>query len=536
MDLIASIGTKLVYTAVLLGFSAVMINEAYKVWASDDLVISTFAYSKDGSDAAANGEAFVRRVLQHQRMLKQLFQQADSAETDPFLSEAVFTQFRIDESIGVKLDTTSLKDLKIETQGVNITALLTRFRNWVRRPNTITGRIDEIDKRLHVFAAWNDADRNEVFFHEIHKTAHEASFRIAARLLWHDFRRAEKPSELQRQMVDRMDEASFADFLWAWQIDRIVRMASDVEDDAVERAQATTSRLAGDPNRFALVYLLAARFSLGTDVPQSAPPEKRRAAIGYLETYLREMSALKLPQPRYSQLLTTLRMLEQPAMPQVTHIEVFRAGASISPAKVHTAATACCIVEKEGIDVRYFLTPAYVFNSSNGPLDIGASVVSPSAVDGGGANVGLLDSILTDPETGARVALVRLHQQMTFKNSISVDHGALTLSRASEEADSGVAAGLDVSLFGRTKTIRHGKIVGQSGSNQVAEGAGQRSTLKGLYGVQPAVGGPGDGGAPVFDDHMRLVGMNYAGSSEMSLVLPLGPFLQRHGLRLADGG
>lgn len=531
MDLIASIGTKLVYTAVLLGLSAVLINEAYKVWAGDDLVISTFAYSKDGSDAAANGEAFVRRVLQQQRLLKQLFQHGDGGDNDPFLSEAVFLQFRIDEDIGVKLDASSLQDLKIEAQGVNITALLTRFRNWIRRPNTITGRIDELGGQLHVFATWKNTDDHEVFFHEIHKTALEASFRIAARLLWHDFKRAANPSALQEQMVDRLDENSFADFLWAWQIDRILSFANTVDDETLERARIMSNRLADGPNRFALVYLLAARFALDANDPQSAPLEKRRAAIGFLEAYLLEMTTLKLPQPRYAALLQTLRRLEAPAGPQVTSIDMFRAGASIAPAEVQTAATACCIVQRDGADAVYFLTPAYVFNSSGGLLKIGASVISPAAVDGGGADIGVLDSIIEDKATGARIALVRLRERVRFSNAISETHSQLSLSTVSEDA----VAGLDVSLFGRSKTTRRGKIVGASGAHQVAEGDRAQSTLESLYGVRPAIGGPGDGGAPVFDDHLRLVGMNYAGSTEMSLILPLKPFFERHGLRLVQG-
>ncbi len=77
-----SFGARAAYTVILAVIVVLCASEIFKLWFDRSLVLTVFEFTKDGTAAVANGEAFSRRIEQQQRVLKSMFEGRDQA-TEP---------------------------------------------------------------------------------------------------------------------------------------------------------------------------------------------------------------------------------------------------------------------------------------------------------------------------------------------------------------------------------------------------------------------------------------------------------------------
>ncbi len=186
LQFLMGLGAKVAYSVILVAIMLLCASEIYKIWGDRSPVLAVFEFNKEGSLIAASGEAFTRRIEQQQRLLRSMFDGQGQSSSDPILTDDARIQFG---GLNVaELKTSDLAEMKIEAQGINLTAILGRLRNWIRQPNEIRGRVDQVGDTYHVFAEWRELARTDRegknrFYSEPHKDLRTASFEIAARLL-----------------------------------------------------------------------------------------------------------------------------------------------------------------------------------------------------------------------------------------------------------------------------------------------------------------------------------------------------------------
>jgi hypothetical protein len=535
---LTSIGAKALYSAILVAIVALCVSEFYKIWFDRSPVLAAFDFvDQDGSPKPESGKSFTQRLVHQEHRLIRLLQQPSSG--DPIVTEDATLQFQDLRVADANLS--QFDEIKIEAQGFNITDILSKLRNWFRQPNEISGRIDKLDDGYHVFAEWRAgsvaaADGGRRFYNRSHSDLEGASFDLAAELIWHNMGDLRQPTPLVASLMNNFSADEFADFMEAWSdYRRLVPRKNDLSDEdrkALLEATRVTDRLLTPDKTYPPLYNLAGNLRLLQARPEAMTPEQREVVRRLLTSYLEQLAALDLPEDEAAKRnLATLEAAEPAAQRVAAAVAAERAaqaettspaprvalaGASISPEGVATAGSTCCLVhDPDG--KRYLLTADYIF--AGGP---GQPVLSPAGVDGGTAadRVGSFErSYPSDGSPG--VALVRLDDDVQLSNANP------PLRRIT-----GVVAapkpGTKVKLFGRSSGLREGEVVDTDLSKSFPGGHGK-------FVAVTRISRPGDGGAPVIDEDNQLVGMLYAGSQEVSLVLPLKPIFDALQLKLATG-
>jgi len=537
LQFLMSAGAKVAYTVILAAIILLCASEIYKVWGDRSPVLAAFDFNKDGSAVAASGEAFTRRIEQQQRLLRSMFDGQGKSAGAPILTDDARIQFGgLDVA---ELKTSDLAELKIETQGINLTAILGRLRNWIRQPNEIRGRVDQVGDTYHVFAEWRELGEGRRggsprFYSEPHKDLRTASFEVATRLIWQDIIRRRDPPPLARSLVDHLSEDEFVDFMGAWSIYQSYSAARGRNEDLAKQkaklddAVHDIDELVKRNIPFPPIYNLAANLKLQATPLEEMDAKAREDIKGILTKYLSAMKGLKLADEdaekklaaitkgdeaaeRIAAAVTATREVAAPAG-QIAARQVALAGGSIGPANFYSAASACCVVS-DAQGQRYILTADYVFPPDLLAKEPRAEVVSPAVVDGGTEKIGALDRIHRLPGTEAGIALIRLDDDVEAKNSIP------EIGRIQRVAEM-PAVGETVTLFGRSSELRRGKILDADMSAAQVQQWSKAQAMSGLVAVE-RISAPGDGGAPVLDADGNLVGMAYAGSAQMGLILPL---------------
>ena len=89
--------------------------------------------------------------------------------------------------------------------------------------------------------------------------------------------------------------------------------------------------------------------------------------------------------------------------------------------------------------------------------------------------------------------------------------------------------------YGRTTGLTRGRVTSIDMNTQIAVGRGRTVTFTGLFAVEGEEGRftqGGDSGSPVVNGHGLLLGIAFAGSDRVSLILPIQPMLSELGLSL----
>lgn len=545
LQALTALGAKLAYSVILAAIALVCLSELFKVWADRSQILAVFEYNRDGAQVEADGRAFTQRLLQQQALLHRLLQPSREASgngapsrngqapaQDSGAARLELASLQLPPLQLPELQGSGLEQLQIEVQGLKITDILSRLRNWIRQPGEIRGRIDQVGDEYHVFAQWPSSTGGPQFYNRVATDLQGASFHLASSLLWQQIEEhGGTRSALVQSMIDSFSADQFAQFVAAWMVYRrhAERTEAGGRPEQLDSAIADLDRLMANEPPFPEVYNLAANLRLLRTRPEEMSDTDRARVRGLLATYLDRLAALDLENATARQQLAALEPASraaarvavaaasraEPAQQQQQQqqavapgrrppLQVALAGASISPLGVQTAASACCVVQDRA-GRRYLVTAAYLFAQG------GDIVVSPAQIDGDAQRIGRLERRYPEGDQ-ATIALIRLDDDVVGANEIPNIGTFTTLGEVPAE---GI-----VRLYGRSSQLREGQIL-----------SGTPPPMPGLVAAE-RISEPGDGGAPVLDQAGRLVGMVYAGSQQVTGILPLAALFDELGLTL----
>ena len=515
--------TKGLYSAILAGVALLCAAEIFRVWTDRTLYIRAFEYTKEGADAPASGKSFASLLRNQQSLLLNLFKR-NAQEGDVFFDPGKIRDIDIGQ-----VNTSLLSSVKIEAQGVNITAILESLRRWVRTPNEIRGTVSEVGKEFHVHAIWDKAASPDGAHLEIRDyplapqgSRDSASFELACRVVW-----AQLASE--NEQIRRLSENDFCQFAGALRVfDRFLSARkNEATRKLLEPELGVLNQLVTklEPE-FPYVWKLAAYMSIETAELVTGDVKSKR--LDEAEKWLRRYLEL-LENSGEDDVAARDRLVFLEGRNQVALVEVARAvsrgetrpapGASLGAVGSQSAASACCVVrDAQGVD--YLLTVDYALLDSS----VGTKVVSPAPIDGGNPKnpIGELSQVV--PLTGGRggFALIRLNSPSQWNNLLP---------------DGSKLAGVADSPQPNQRILYAGRTSGNGESTiRVGQAMGR---LQGTFGAK-GFSKPGDGGGPVWDSASRLVGMTYAGSrpqdqtEAMTFVRTIRPVLAEHNLQLVE--
>jgi hypothetical protein len=532
-----------VYSIVLVIVAVACLYEVAYVWFDRSLQLRNFSYVKDGQDVPASGATFARLLEQQQRALYEMYRGGRGGEQEIFSNPLDVRSI----SLG-QINVSVLADVKLEAQGVNIGSLVAALRRGVSSPNEITGTVNQIGNAVYVTALWQTApipDSRQTTLRGFlplspYPDLQAASFDLACRI----FHVQVAAHHAVFRALSEDDFCAFSRASQAFQSYLSARGADPASAEAkkhLELAKGIATRLIERKTTFPYVYKLAAFVQLEEQPLTSLAKDDLDRAQGWLVRYLAELQKFSLEDRRSKERLDFLAARSAPAVaaaapaptpPAVSPKDLTRTtaearrrltpGASLSPTDGRSAASVCCIVQRG--NERYVLTADYAFPSA--ALD--QPVVSPALLDGGDPKKPIGSVKYVSPRTagqpgGGGIALVALGPAVGFANV--APFGPIV----------GIAPvpkpGARVRMVGRTSGAVEGKVLDTTADIKMQTGEGSQM-FQGMVLIE-RISKAGDGGAPVVDDHNRLVGLVYGGSERFTMVLPLAEVFDKLGLRVA---
>jgi hypothetical protein len=513
-----------------LAISVLCVSEILRVWFDRTLYIAAFKYSKNGQDQPASGAAFAHILQQQKAALWRLFSPADPADHNIFASPLDIKGVHIGQ-----LDVSDIADIKVEAQGINITALLDYVRRGVSTPNEISGAVSEVDTAFHVYASWGTAPHPSGKGHEPMNFALRpapdlatAGFELACRVI-------------RTQLVPRnkgllgLSEDDFCAFAYAWASFDEFLAARDSEErrkslePRQKRAKAALDRLTTrSDTRFPYAWKLAAYMAIEESlVDPQKPPDAGQLdqAQQSLEKYLTLLAADKKDDDSARERLAFLKARKEQARVEVAAAVTGSSilGRSLGAVGHHSVASACCVVLDES-GLAYVVTADYALTDAKP----GTPVLSPAPLDGGdpARPIGVVAQVLPRQGRSGGLALVRLHDPNAWRNSLP---GGGKVGGLSD-----VQLGQKVQFFGRTSGSGEAEI---TQTNTTLRPGGQQM-FEDMF-AAPAFSQGGDGGGPVIDKSSRLIGLIYDSTHRqqpngLTFVLPLRQIFEQHKLKLAD--
>lgn len=555
-EVVSSYGAKVLYSALLFSFVFVSTSEIIKLWWDDTLVIRPFEYIKDGHHLRANGEAFARGIAHEQRLIISLLQENTIGEKFCPSSSLIesengneakkfeilkldHTVLELDMSDFGRVDTKDLGKIKLEVAGLNLPAILTLLRDWMRQPDTLAGRVDEVDGTYHVYAEWPKAkgrrDHPHVY-HAPHSILAHAQFNLAAFLLWRELSLKRKRTGLADLIVKQLSPRQFVAFTQIVWLIRCLKSDNPGNIITLDNAMKDIDALIEQGVEFPPVYLAASELRVlgiqrGDDMTVSAVAdvvERRKQYVSAMDNANLGAEAVKNVKnwltKRSSEAIAAVPgpnpVPGDPDDGQLPLVDV-APGSSISVKDVMSTGSVCCIVHSAG--KRYLVTADYLIPPKKQLYGNPIPVLVPAQMDGGNTLVGEFESSsdfarLRDTDDG--IALIALKEDIVATNGLP---DSKTISGVS----SNVALGETLRIFGRLYPGQETKV------KAVPSGGATDRFSERMIGVD-RVAVPGDGGAPVLNSKDELVGIIYASSEQYTFVLPVASIFQERKLRL-DG-
>lgn len=147
---------RLLYTALLVGLSVIMLRELWTVWFDDRLFVGRFAVmAPTGKDEEA-GTSFSKRIVGAQAMLAQQLVDYRTRRSDGSPSDVTFV---IPGMKPVDLPPSALAGFDLTVQSVNLGQALTTLRKSIVYPNELTGTVTSHDGAVLAAVSWPGAPR-----------------------------------------------------------------------------------------------------------------------------------------------------------------------------------------------------------------------------------------------------------------------------------------------------------------------------------------------------------------------------------------
>jgi tetratricopeptide (TPR) repeat protein len=499
----------------------------YRIWGRSELVYRNFTYTRDGANDATAGLHFTQLVNHEIRQLHRLLSPPKGTD-DSFIIPTVNQQGGRVEAVDLpRLPEALLPAIDIRAYGIQFSALANRLFQQVIPPNEIVGTVAENKGRFDVYVELHQiGTRAEEIIPAALATEHTAkdaaAFATACRVY--------RMLGAQRKMIyAEASDAEFEVFARALRQYQLYRSSlAEVRPPTItEESLKETERLLGGlmerNSRFPPIYKLAALVAYSKGQIEDA--------IAHLEKYAALWPADVVEDTNAQDLLAQYKeevqqVQEAAATSQIvgfnpkTRQRPVRPGISVSSTET-TAGTICCIVTNAGApsDDLYLLGPDFLLGTV-----AGTKVVQPGLVDGGVPETDIIAKVTRGVSGVGTVARLTVNSE-----TATSDFSFAGTARAQ--------VGQAVRKVGRTTGVTLGTVIDTNFTTQIPYGDGIR-TFSGLIAIRSGNNSPfslgGDAGAPVVDEQDRLIGMHFAGSKDLSLVLPIDYIFQELGVKLVQ--
>ncbi|MCZ6860979.1 MAG: serine protease [Alphaproteobacteria bacterium] len=527
-DQIFQIGIKLLYTGVLVLVASACMYEAWRVWGEKTLYLAPFRYERDGQALEQAGVNFARRVSQGLRRIQFIHsggplgagidKRAGGDETrqdEPLASTDLFGRGGDDPL--VKLRNDPFASVEFQAYGINIVTLLRTLNSWIKQSNEIVGDVSEYGGVIEVHARIRGGLRRELApgqdlswtttTTKIETASFEFACRIYRILTAQEYRTRGYPGYAE---VPDTEFCVYTRALEAFQLYRagVARIAPKQEtDEQISQAMTLVGGL--ESSDFPYAHRLAGYIYL----EKENPTEAKTSFEKYRDLLAQRGQDDKAVEKLIASLEVAPDLRRGAAARNERWVRPLQAGTSVSSTTT-TAGTICCFVrDREGVS--YLLTVDHVLGDR-----VGDVVVQPGLFDGGNRQsdrVGKVFRTLSGADTGGRVgaAIARLDKE-EFATEVP---GVGPFNGIAEN----IPVGSKVIVVGRSAGRVEGTVeaVEMSVTIRTAKGNVRFENLIMTTGITQG----GDSGAPVFLEDGRLIGMVYAGSQTVTMVMPIKPVL-----------
>lgn len=278
MDVLATVtAAKLVYSVILLGLILLLGNELRVLWYDPRLYIGRFDYFDTGQGKDLEAKAFALQVAHHHRTLMHLFTQeekrrmpeqtggASTTATGAGASPQQENTWWPHEVAPINNASSALAEVEITVQGINIKEILSKIRQWVSRPNEVTGIVDKDSGGVRAAAHWPRGPSlaggqfvdGQLLMVDGKPDASRTAFHVACSLIWAQVAGTQKN-------LSKVPRSEFCNWAEAWtSYEALLNKSTSMEglesgdQETLKKLRAFLDRMAGSTS-FPEVYRLRA--------------------------------------------------------------------------------------------------------------------------------------------------------------------------------------------------------------------------------------------------------------------------------------
>lgn len=220
---------KLVYSGILVALVITLVGELCRLWVDTTAHLGKVELLEAGVPNEAAGKSFAALVVSNQRrLIKRLNDESDKRKASAGKEGAAKagkdgTEMEKESAEGawwgkeIPISESKLEGLKIDFQGVDVTAILTKLREWVSPSNQVLMSVEKTTTGARGTMAWdkNPAEGVEadvkLFTVRLMPDTDGVAMKMAAYLTWARSAKGNKD-------LEHVSARSFADWAYAWMI------------------------------------------------------------------------------------------------------------------------------------------------------------------------------------------------------------------------------------------------------------------------------------------------------------------------------
>ncbi|HEX6095018.1 MAG TPA: hypothetical protein VF432_01745 [Thermoanaerobaculia bacterium] len=546
----------------------------HRMWLDDTVFLSTFTYSKDGDSRPEKAKRFIEATDVDMQAIVELYGGMEASEVLPDADGGGAAQPAFVQPIVKRSD---IPSVEIEAYGLPVGRLLHEINRFVDANSEIVGSATERDSGVEVYARLRGGKyKAPPWYIPSAPSFEDATYDLACRIyhamapqdsllsgIGNDefvaFTRALRDYSHYRRLSAESRPQNAETYLKAASdaVAKIVAKNDDfalahklratiaVQDKNYVLAQSSLDRYAAllrqskrtDRDLTLLLAAAAVPTHIAAAVAAAAPVPVRTVTPTPgtpTSTTVRTKTATPGPTPtKTTSPATTLasKATTTPSTPERLHrVRPLRPGISIGLAGERNSIGTLSFFVKDAQGVVYALSSGLTLDGKPGD-----AVVQPSLLDGGTPDdaIGEIEYVtpLAD-ELSVSYALIKLRPDIAWQNELPV------IGRIAGVRDAVIDVGSNIIAVGRTSGAVEGVIDVIRLSTKV-QLRGRTVIFEDVYGARGrkdtdgGVTAAGDSGAPVVDEEGRLVGLVFAGSPGMTLIMPAHAVLRAGNLTLA---
>jgi hypothetical protein len=572
MDTLLHIAVKAFVTAGLLMVVLACGWKIHRMWFDNTVFLSTFTYSKDGDSRPETAKRFIEATDVDMQAIVELYGGTEASEVLPDADGGGAVQLAFVQPIVKRSD---IPSVEIKAYGLPVGRLLHEINRFVDSNSEIVGSATERDSGVEVYARLRGGKyKAPPWYIPSVPSFEDATYDLACRIyhamapqdsllsgIGNDefvaFTRALRDYSHYRRLSAQSRPQNAETYLRAASdaVAKIVAKNDDfalahklratiaVQDKNYVLAQSSLDRYATllrqskrtDRDLTILLASAAVPTHIVVALAEAAPVPVRTANPGTpASTTIRTKTtpAGSTPTKTTSPATTPAsQATSAPSTPERLHrVRPLRPGISIGLAGERNSVGTLSFFVKDAQGVVYALSSGLTLDGEPGD-----AVVQPSLLDGGTPDDAIGEIAYVTPladELSVSYALIKLRPDIAWQNELPV------IGRLAGVREAVIDVGSNIIAVGRTSGAVEGVIDVTRLSTKVHL-RGRTVTFQDVYGARgrrDADGGvtaAGDSGAPVVDEEGRLVGLVFAGSPGMTLIMPAHAVLRAGNLTLA---